>query len=95
MSGSVSRLIFRPEFIVKHEVPVGDVNGVNVLFQTSQKYIPNTLEVFQDGKRLDTEDYTTDAENKEFTLIVSSNRYRQNSPPCNEKISVNYIVDCG
>ena len=93
---TVSRYIFRPDFIVKNEVPTGDVNGSNLVFATANKFLPNTLEVFQDGKRLElTKDFTVNATFDGFTLIIDpSNRKRSNSAPCDEDLSVNYVIDC-
>lgn len=79
--------------IVLNEIPTGDLNCSNLDFVTNNEFLSDTIEVFLDGRKLDTVDYTVGLDNQSFTLVLDPNNNNSlNKPPrYNEIISVNYI----
>ena len=92
---ALSRLILKPEFLIKNEIPTGNIDGQNLSFQTQNSFMSGSLEVFLDGRRLESgKDFTTTNDNT-FDLIIGSEINRLSRPPkCNEEMSVNYIRKC-
>ena len=78
---------------VKNEIPVGARNNVNISYDTGFEFIPGSLEIFVDGKKLDLADYTEKLTFDGFDIIVDpSSGNRLNSPiKQSETISVNYL----
>jgi len=59
--------------ILKREIPLGVVDGVNTTFTTSRSYIPNTLMVFLNGMLLTPgvgEDYV-EVDSTTFSMTVA------------------------
>lgn len=85
-----------------NEIPAGDLDNQNLLYTTEFEFIPDSLEVYLSGIRLngdqndperDFDIITTGAnENKGFQLRIEPNKYwRLNGPPLqNESLIVNY-----
>jgi hypothetical protein len=84
------------------EQPAGVKNNVNLIYTTADEFIPETLEVFLSGIKLNGDqtdpdrDYTITTvganANKEFTIELNpANQHRLNQPPQqNEALYVNY-----
>jgi hypothetical protein len=78
---------------VVNEIPTGDKNCINLDYSTDFEFIPNTLEVFLSGIKLEINiDYTENVGNQGFTVILNTaNGSRLNKAPMpNESLTVNY-----
>ena len=82
------------QIIIFHsESPIGDKNGTNLVFTTTYKFDPTSLEVFLSGIKQDRIlDFVITGE-KEFTIVLKPNDpTRLNVAPCQgEPFSVKYI----
>lgn len=87
---------------VKHEIPTGSKNSVNLTYVMANEFIPGTEEVFLSGIRLNGNQADLDRDydiistgvnkNKGFVLRLEGNKaYRLNAPPFqDEGLYVNY-----
>lgn len=84
--------------IISNEIPIGAKNGVNLIFNTANEFIPGTLKVVLSGLTLngnqaDSErDFTVNGTNDGFTINLDGNKsWRLNSPPKQrEELIVHY-----
>jgi hypothetical protein len=58
---------------IYNEKPTGDNNCVNLTYQSSNVFDPASLIIRLDGITLDPDQYSIDADNQTFTLIVDNN----------------------
>lgn len=82
----------------KNIVPIGARDCSNVDFSTPTPFIPESLEVFLDGRRLmHGVDFNVGIDSQTFSLqIQPDDNNRLNMPPKpSEEITVNYIVPFG
>lgn len=83
---------------VKHEIPIGSKNRVNVSYRTQFEFVVNSLEVILsgitlNGNQLDpNRDFDVHLDNQGFTLLLSpSSASSLNKPPRqDEPLFVNY-----
>lgn len=83
---------------IKHELPAGAKNNLNLDYETQFEFIPGTLEVVLSGISLNgnqadpRKDFVVAAGNKGFTILLEPNDPdRLNSPPRQfETLFVNY-----
>lgn len=83
---------------VKHEIPVGAKNRVNLSYRLANEFVAGTLEVFLSGIHLNgnqgdpDRDFDTHLDNKGFTILLDpSKASRLNRPPYqDESLFVNY-----
>lgn len=70
----------------KIEIPIGDIDGINDLFETTLDYIADSLQVWYDGVLIkkDFDDGFIELGNKQFRL--------KQIPPENTKLSVWYQI---
>lgn len=81
---------------VKNEVPVGLTNNVNLAYDTAFEFIPGSLEVFVDGRKLTPgvgKDYVENATFDGFDILINASASnRLNSPVMqSEELLVNYL----
>ncbi len=61
------------------EIPIGNIDNNNVVFQSSAEFIPGSLEIFISGDKLDSDEFTVTTTGplayKEFTIILYSNNH--------------------
>jgi hypothetical protein len=50
--------VYIPGSVIVNEFVTGIINGVNATFTTGQPFVPETLEVFWNGQKLDPDQYT-------------------------------------
>ncbi len=76
-------------------LPIGSKNGVNLSYQTPDKFDPLSLEVFLSGLFLQRDvDYEVQPDNKSFEILVNpAISERLNSPPQQfESFLLNYVT---
>jgi len=90
--GCPSQALTSDSFVF-NEIPSEPKNCSNINFTTQQEFISDTIEVFIDGKKLDSSDFTVGIDNQSFSLIIDpSDRNGLTKPPSSDEIiSVNYI----
>lgn len=82
----------------KNIVAIGPRDCSNVDFSTPSPFIPETLEVFLDGRRLmHGVDFNVGIDSQSFSLSIQpGEKNRLNMPPkSSEEITVNYITPFG
>ena len=63
--------VLKGGLLLKREVPIGVIDGVNALFATSRPYIAGTLMVYLNGLLLSPGDDYTETDNTTCTLTAA------------------------
>ena len=63
--------VLKGGLLLRREVPVGAIDGVNVLFTTSRPYIAGTLMVYLNGLLLSPGDDYAETDGTTFTLMAA------------------------
>ena len=90
MSGVSQQVI---QFAI-NETPIGNKDGVNLVFQATEEFAEGTLQVFLSGINLDVgDDFEIGNDNKTFTIKLNPNDpTKLNVPPLQfESFRINYV----
>lgn len=78
---------------VFNEIPIEPTNCSRLNFTTANPFVPGTLRVYLDGRKLDPSDYSEGGNVQSFSVTLNpNNRNGLNSPPSSsEIITIDYI----